>query len=132
MGVVSVLAAAAGVPVAAAAIYLLVLAVASLRRLPAPRRPARLPRLVVLVPAHDEEQLIGRCVASLRAQSYPAVHYRVVVIADNCRDATALLAAAGGAEVLVRRDDRAPGKGQALRWARSEEHTSELQSQSNL
>src|SRR5947207_2040410 len=117
MAVVSIVAAAAGAPVAAAAVYLLLLAVASLRRPPASPRPAELPRLAVLVPAHDEEQLIDRCVASLRAQSYPADRFRVVVIADNCGDGTARLATAGGAEVLERRDDRALGKGYALRWA---------------
>src|SRR6266851_1234751 len=113
----SIAAAVAGLPVAAAALYLLLLAVASFRR---PREtplgePG--PRLVVLVPAHDEEELVGRCVASLQAQTYPRSFYRVVVIADNCGDRTAEVALAGGAEVLERRDGERLGKGYALRWA---------------
>ncbi len=80
-------------------------------------RPNRVPRLVVLVPAHNECELIGRCVRSLRDQSYPAASYRVVVIADNCTDATAAVAVAEGAEVMVRTDPQQRGKGQALRWA---------------
>jgi exopolysaccharide biosynthesis WecB/TagA/CpsF family protein len=117
MGAVSVLVAGLAVPAVAAAGYLLLLALASLRRTAAPPAPGVPPRLVALVPAHDEEQLIERCVASLRAQAYPADRFRIVVVADNCGDGTARLAAAAGAEVLERRDDAALGKGHALRWA---------------
>src|SRR5260370_331616 len=108
---VSIAAAAAGVPAAAAALYLLLLALASFRR---PREtPLDEPgaRLLVLVPAHDEEGLVGRCLASLQAQTYPRSSYRVVVIADNCSDRTAELARAGGAGVLERRDAERRGKG---------------------
>jgi 1,2-diacylglycerol 3-beta-glucosyltransferase len=75
-------------------------------------------RLVVLIPAHDEEVLVGRTVSSLLTQSYPRHLYRIVVIADNCRDQTASVASAAGAdEVMVRDAPDAPGKGHALRWA---------------
>lgn len=72
-------------------------------------------RLAVLVPAHNEAALIARCVSSLMDQSYQAE--QVVVIADNCDDATALEAAAAGARVMVRQDSTHLGKGHALRWA---------------
>ncbi|HEV2472116.1 MAG TPA: glycosyltransferase, partial [Chthonomonadales bacterium] len=49
--------------------------------------------------------------------SYPQELYRVVVIADNCVDETAGLAAARGAQVLVRQDSENVGKGYALEWA---------------
>ncbi len=75
-------------------------------------------RLVVLVPAHDEELLIGRTVKSLLAQSYPRDLFRIVVIADNCRDDTAAVAAAAGADAVMARDaPDARGKGRALQWA---------------
>lgn len=74
-------------------------------------------RVVVLVPAHNEERQIGRCVESLAAQTYPADLYETVVIADNCTDATEAAARAAGARVLVRNDPDARGKGRALRWA---------------
>src|SRR5262249_33181769 len=106
-----------GVPSAAAAVYLLVLALASFRAVPPAAKTAGQARLAVLVPAHDEEALIGRCLASLREQTYPHSLYRVVVIADNCSDRTAQLATAAGAEVMERHDARALGKGHALRWA---------------
>lgn len=109
---------AAGVVPALLGLYLLALAVASAgsRKAPSPRRPPRR-RIAVLVPAHNEEALIARCVRSLRLQSYPRELVRILVVADNCTDATAAVAAAAGAEVLVRRDERARGKGHALRWA---------------
>ena len=53
---------------------------------------------MVLVPAHDEATLIARCVGSLKAQTYPADLYELIVIADNCTDDTAAVARAAGAE----------------------------------
>ena len=106
-------------PFLVAAAYLMVLAVALSRTggpPPAPSRPAG-QRLLVLVPAHDEEALVARCVLSLLEQSYPRRLYQVFVVADNCSDGTAAAARAAGATVLERRDEEARGKGRALRWA---------------
>lgn len=75
------------------------------------------PRIVVLVPAHDEARLITRCLGSLFDQDYPDGSYQVVVIADNCTDNTAQLARDFGSRVLERSDSTARGKGHALRWA---------------
>ena len=73
--------------------------------------------LVVLVPAHNEAELLGRCLSSLSNQDYGHELYRVVVIADNCTDETAGLARGAGVEVLERNQPGLPGKGRALRWA---------------
>jgi hypothetical protein len=105
----------AGAVVAAFAVYLAVLAVAALRHRAAgvgDETPTT--RVVILVPAHDEEALVARCVRSLLAQTYPLA--QVVVVADNCTDGTAAEAAAAGAHVLVREDADARGKGHALRF----------------
>lgn len=67
------------------------------RREPGPEE--RHGRLVALLPAHDEEASLPSALASLRAQSDPPD--RVVVVADNCTDATAQVATAGGADVVV-------------------------------
>ena len=106
----------AGVLAACAGIYLVLLAFASFVRRPLEAAPPR-SRIAVLVPAHDEAALVGRCVASLREQSYPGELYDIVVIADNCTDDTATRAAAAGATVMVRTAPDARGKGPALRWA---------------
>jgi len=80
------------------------------RRAAAP--PGHPPRFVVLVPAHDEAGTIGGTVASLRGDLGPTG--RILVVADNCSDATAAEARAAGAEVTERRDPSRRGKGYAL------------------
>lgn len=75
------------------------------------------PHLLLLIPAHNEAQLIGRCVASLKAQDHPAGAVSIVVVADNCTDETAALAARAGATVLSRVDQVHRGKGSAIGWA---------------
>ncbi len=69
--------------------------------------------LAIIVPAHNEEFLVSRCVASLRASGGPT--QKIIVVAHNCKDATADRATAAGAEVLVYDDPSAVGKGFALR-----------------
>ena len=117
MGAVALGVGLLGVLAAVTPLYLVLLALASFAKPGPSARPIRLPRLIVLVPAHNESEFIARCVRSLCDQSYPANQYRVVVIADNCTDSTASLAVAAGAEVMVRSDLEHRGKGQALRWA---------------
>ena len=102
---------------ALAALYLLVPVVVALfhrERKPSSGGGAN---VVVLVPAHDEEGTIAHCVQAFEQQTYPRERFRVVVVADNCTDDTASVASRAGAEVLVRDDPSARGKGHALRWA---------------
>ncbi len=110
-----------GLPVLACATYLVVLAIAAAPPSPpgAPRGDERAPglRFDLVVPAHDEEQGIGATIASLRALDYPKDRYRILVVADNCTDATARVAAEAGALVLERRDPLRRGKGYALERA---------------
>jgi 1,2-diacylglycerol 3-beta-glucosyltransferase len=114
-------------PFAVSVGYLLVLLVAAER---ASRAPAAITRLspargadaeplplTVIVPAHDEEDGIAATLASLLGGAYPAAARRVVVVADNCEDRTAAVAAAAGAEVWERTDPDLRGKGHALAWA---------------
>ncbi len=74
-------------------------------------------RLAVLMPAHDEEAGIAATLAALTGAAYPQEERRIVVIADNCSDRTAEIAAAAGAEVWERTDPELRGKGHALAWA---------------
>ena len=43
-------------------------------------------RLLIVIPAHDEESGIATTVQSCRAANYPPALFGVVVIADNCSD----------------------------------------------
>jgi hypothetical protein len=84
-------------------------------RAPAPAGPPQT-RFAVVIPAHNEEAGIGDTLRSCAELDYPPDLYRVVVIADNCTDATADVARRG-AEVLERHDPDLRGKGHALAWA---------------
>ncbi len=107
----------AGLTALAMGAYLVLLAAAAGRR-QTPAAPADRGRTVaVLIPAHNEEQLVGRAAASLLNQDLAAARRRVIVIADNCHDRTAHVATAAGAEVWVRDDGATRGKGRSLRWA---------------
>lgn len=70
--------------------------------------------LVIVVPAHNEELLVGRTVSSLRASTGAAD--KIFLIAHNCTDTTAARASAAGATVLEYNDPDAKGKGFALRY----------------
>jgi hypothetical protein len=74
-------------------------------------------RVLVLVPAHNEELSIASTLASLRCIEYPKDRFEIIVVADNCEDATADLARAAGATVYERTDPSRRGKGHALAWA---------------
>jgi cellulose synthase/poly-beta-1,6-N-acetylglucosamine synthase-like glycosyltransferase len=72
--------------------------------------------LAIVIPAHNEEILISRCVTSVLESSGYSPYTRVYVVAHNCADGTAEAARRAGAEVLVFNDDAARGKGFALSY----------------
>ena len=61
----------------------------------------------VVVPAHDEEELLPGCLAALRAAAAqagaerPGLRLRIVVAADACSDGTVALAQQAGATVVT-------------------------------
>lgn len=79
--------------------------------------PATLPRLAIVMPAHNEAAGISECVANLLTSLQQTQGCTLVVVADNCQDATATLAAQAGARVLERFNDVDRGKGYALDYA---------------
>lgn len=60
-------------------------------------------RIAVVVPAHDERDLLPACLAALAvaAARVAPIPVEVVVVADACTDDTAALAAAAGAVVVT-------------------------------
>jgi cellulose synthase/poly-beta-1,6-N-acetylglucosamine synthase-like glycosyltransferase len=96
--------------------YLLVLALASTREIPAvdSREPST--RFVIAIPAHDEASVIRATVEGLCALHYPANLFITHIVADHCSDNTADLARQAGAIVHERNQGPRMGKGAALAW----------------
>lgn len=117
LAVVGILVALASVPGTIELLALTLAGVLPARRPRADGSDGRDLHVVAVVPAHDEEAGITRCVESLRACAPVDDRFSIAVIADNCSDATAERARAAGARVLERHDPTKSGKGHALAWA---------------
>jgi cellulose synthase/poly-beta-1,6-N-acetylglucosamine synthase-like glycosyltransferase len=115
MSLVSVVLLLAAVPVASASsIFLLEICaaiLASKQDLSVPTTIRR-PPVVVVIPAHDESCGILPTLKDVKDQLQP--DDRLLVVADNCTDDTAAVAAAAFAEVVERFNDNERGKGYAL------------------
>lgn len=121
-----------GLPVLGCLVYLLgLLAAASVAGLKSKKQQAGVandstvtfahaPRVVVIVPAHNEEQVLAATLDSLSEQDYSRTRYEVVVVSDNSTDSTATIAREYGARVLERFNAEERGKGYALDWAISQ------------
>jgi len=75
-------------------------------------RGGRRPRVCVIIPAHNESVSIAKTIVAIKRQL--TTSDRLVVVADNCSDDTAKVAALAGAEVIERHDHERVGKGYAL------------------
>lgn len=71
-------------------------------------------RFLVLVPAHNEEESIATTIKSATELDTTQNQCKILVIADNCTDRTAQVAASHGALVYERTDKQRRGKGYAL------------------
>jgi 1,2-diacylglycerol 3-beta-glucosyltransferase len=100
----------------------------ALRQGQPPSRARDLPRLLFLVPAHNEELLIQSCLASLFRLDYPADRFEILVVADNCTDRTAQIVQEAGVRCLERSKPDLRGKPHALAWAISQISLRELES----
>ena len=74
-------------------------------------------RFMAIIPAHNEEMVVGNLIESLKNQNYPKDKYDIYVIADNCTDMTKKIAEKAGAIVYERRSPMEErNKGHALQW----------------
>ncbi len=81
-------------------VYFFVIALFSVKKPKQYPRAAPRTRFAVLVAARNEEAVIGGLVESLMAQRYTRELYDVVVVPNNCTDATGPVAARAGGTVL--------------------------------
>ena len=70
------------------------------------------PKVAVLIPAHNEAAGIAATISTILPQL--TTDDRLLVIADNCTDATATIARNMGASAIERQDTERKGKGYAL------------------
>ncbi len=73
-------------------------------------------KFAVVIPAHNEEAVLGALLDNLKQLKYPDELYDIYVIADNCTDGTAALAKEHGAYVFERFNQELVGKGYAMDW----------------
>lgn len=57
-------------------------------------------KISVVIPAFNEEQLIGKCVRAVKNQTFPKEEYEVLVVDNNSTDKTAEIARKLGATVI--------------------------------
>ena len=74
------------------------------------------PSTCVLIPAHNEAQVLGLTLERLKPSIWE--ESRVLVIADNCSDETTRIASAAGVEVIERVEPERRGKDFALAFGR--------------
>ncbi|WP_293133088.1 glycosyltransferase [Microcoleus sp. bin38.metabat.b11b12b14.051] len=79
---------------------------------PAAETPEPRPKVAVLIPAYNEAAGIAATLSTILPQLTP--QDRLLVIADNCTDATAEIARNCGASAIERHDTERRGKGYAL------------------
>src|SRR5262249_61111875 len=73
------------------------------------RRDSRHPSFCVIIPAHNESELIAKTVGAIRSQL--TVGNRLVVIGANCSDDTGNVAILAGVEELKERNPELVGAG---------------------
>ncbi len=78
------------------------------------QRDVCLHKYAVLIAARNESRVVGKLVKSIKKQTYPSFLVDIYVVADNCTDDTAKIAARAGATVYTRYNKVRVGKGYAL------------------
>ena len=71
-------------------------------------------KFALMIPAHNEEMVLGDLLENLKILKYPKELYDIYVIADNCTDSTAEVAHRHGAYVLELCNKELGGKGYAM------------------
>lgn len=73
-------------------------------------------KFAVIIPARDEEKVIGNLLESLKEQNYPRQLYDIYVLPNNCTDNTKEISANNGANI-IECYAKIESKGDALKYA---------------
>lgn len=76
-----------------------------------------LKKIAIIIPAHNEEVIIGGLCENLKKINYGKELYDIYFVADNCSDNTTKICSENGFKVLERRDETKKGKGYAIKYA---------------
>lgn len=88
-------------PLFAYAAYFVILGMMTFRKTENPiKKAAPTKRFAVVIPARNEEAVIGHLIDSLQAQNYPKDLYTIFVAANNCTDDTVARSLEYGATIL--------------------------------
>src|SRR3989338_502142 len=74
------------------------------------------PKLSVIVPAHNEELTIARCLRSLVDQSLPRDQYEIILVDNNCTDNTVKIAQTFEDITIVRETTPGVSAARAAGW----------------
>lgn len=74
-------------------------------------------RFVIIIPAHDEAEIIDLTLQNIKNIEYPSHLMDVLVVADNCTDSTADITRGYGVTCFERTNIEKRGKGYALQYA---------------
>jgi len=96
--------------------HLYLLAAGAIVRRRTPLSPSYGHRFAILIPAHNEEQVIRRTLEEMQRLRYPRHLYDVYAVADHCTDRTAVEAENGGAICFERQEGLCGSKAAALAW----------------
>lgn len=96
--------------------YLWILLIASIPTLSMERKVSNLLNFAIVIPALDEEKVIGSTIITLRKLDYPSDLFDIFIVADFCTDNTAQEARNAGAICFERNEGQRDGKGGALSW----------------
>ncbi|MCR4428068.1 MAG: glycosyltransferase [Caldiserica bacterium] len=96
--------------------YLLFVALGNI--LPRPKAKPYPPktRFAIVIPAHNEERVIGDLIRNLKAMDYPQEMVDIYVVCDRCTDRTPQIVKEEGAVALIKTGGEQRGKGAALDW----------------
>jgi cellulose synthase/poly-beta-1,6-N-acetylglucosamine synthase-like glycosyltransferase len=97
-------------------IYLWCIALSSIKPLPKIISSSLQHRFAIAIPAHNEANVIGNTVATLRQLNYPRNLFDIYVVADFCTDLTAQISQDQGAICFERANGERGGKGSALSY----------------
>lgn len=98
-------------------LYYLVIAVFAFRKDKVKLKNVIQKKFAVVIPARNEELVIGNLIQSLNNQDYPKDKYDVFVLPNNCDDNTEEVAKNNNAQIISCRNIITKSKGDVLRYA---------------